>query len=50
MANENCSHCGVLITDQSTVVRRDGKVFCCPNCATAAERAAAPPDAPRGPA
>jgi hypothetical protein len=35
MANEECAHCGVLITEWSTVAKRDGKVFCCPNCANA---------------
>lgn len=43
MANEECAHCGVLITEWSTVAKRDDKVFCCPNCANAhksSERAA----------
>lgn len=35
MANEECAHCGVLITEWSTVAKRDDKVFCCPNCANA---------------
>jgi uncharacterized Zn finger protein (UPF0148 family) len=35
MANEECAHCGVLITEWSTVAKRDGKIFCCANCATA---------------
>jgi uncharacterized Zn finger protein (UPF0148 family) len=35
MANEECAHCGVLITEWSTVAKRDGKIFCCPNCANA---------------
>ena len=42
MANEECAHCGVLITEWSTVAKRDGKIFCCANCANAhagAERA-----------
>jgi hypothetical protein len=26
--------CGVLITEWSTVAKRDGKIFCCANCAT----------------
>jgi uncharacterized Zn finger protein (UPF0148 family) len=47
MANEECAHCGVLITEWSTVAKRDGKIFCCPNCANAyalAQRA--PKEAP----
>jgi len=35
MANEECAHCGVLITEWSTVAKRDGKIFCCANCANA---------------
>ena len=35
MANEECAHCGVLITEWSTVAKRDSKIFCCPNCANA---------------
>src|SRR5438445_1077587 len=44
MANEECAHCGVLITEWSTVAKRDNKIFCCPNCANAhvtSERASA---------
>jgi uncharacterized Zn finger protein (UPF0148 family) len=36
MANEECAHCGVPITEWSTVAKREGKIFCCPNCANAA--------------
>jgi len=35
MANEECAHCGVLITEWSTVAKVDGKIFCCPNCGNA---------------
>ena len=42
--NELCAHCDTLITDRSTVVQRDGKIFCCNNCATAFDRAQAAPD------
>jgi hypothetical protein len=35
MANEECAHCGVLISEWSTVAKREGKIFCCPNCANA---------------
>jgi ribosomal protein L31 len=35
MANEECAHCGVLITEWSTVAKREEKIFCCPNCANA---------------
>ena len=39
MANEECAHCGVPITEWSTVAKRDGKIFCCPNCGNAYARA-----------
>lgn len=39
-----CSHCDTMITDQSTIVQRDGKTFCCNNCATAFTRAQESPD------
>ena len=49
MANEECAHCGTLITEWSTVAKREGKVFCCPNCANAYARAQeAPNEVPRG--
>jgi len=35
MANEECAHCGVLITEWSTVAKVDGKIFCCANCGNA---------------
>jgi hypothetical protein len=35
MANEECAHCGVLITEWSTVAKREDKIFCCGNCANA---------------
>ena len=35
MANEECAHCGVLITEWSTVAKVDGKIFCCANCSNA---------------
>ena len=42
-----CGHCDTLITDRSTIVERDGKTFCCNNCATAFMRAQeAPNEAP----
>jgi hypothetical protein len=44
-----CGHCGTIITDRSCVVERDGKTYCCVNCAKAAARAAAPSDRPKGP-
>ena len=47
MANESCEHCGVLITEWSTVAKRDGRIFCCPNCAnTHAGAQKAPNEAP----
>jgi hypothetical protein len=48
MSHAECAHCGVLITDHSTMVERDGKSFCCNNCAVAMERAQAPTDRPVG--
>jgi len=35
MAGEECAHCGVPITEWSTVAKRGDKIFCCPNCANA---------------
>jgi Prokaryotic metallothionein len=31
--HQTCAHCGVEIGDHSTMVERDGKAFCCNNCA-----------------
>ena len=39
-----CAHCDTLITDESTIAKRDGKTFCCNNCATAYTRAQEAPD------
>src|SRR2546430_438989 len=39
MSHASCAHCGVLIVDHSTMAERDGKTFCCNNCALAMERA-----------
>ena len=39
-----CGHCDTLITDRSTIVERDGKTFCCNNCATAFVRAQEAPN------
>ena len=39
-----CGHCDTLITDRSSVVERDGKTFCCNNCATAFARAQEAPN------
>ena len=44
MADELCGHCDTLITDRSTVVERDDRIFCCNNCATAYMRAQEAPD------
>jgi hypothetical protein len=44
-----CGHCDTLITDRSTVVERDGRTFCCNNCATAYARAQEAPDEVRTP-
>ena len=44
MPHATCAHCGVTITDHSTMVEQAGKTFCCNNCAattmTAANQAA----------
>lgn len=34
MPHATCAHCNVSITDHSTMVERDGKTFCCNNCAS----------------
>jgi len=48
MANEECAHCGTLITDWTSVAHRGDQIFCCNNCATAFARAqAAPNEVPR---
>ncbi len=39
-----CVHCDTLITDSSTTVERDGRTFCCNNCATAYLRAQETPE------
>ena len=39
-----CGHCDTLITDNSTVVQREGLTFCCNNCATAYMRAQEAPN------
>jgi hypothetical protein len=49
MADVPCAHCDTLITDHSCAVVREGKTYCCNNCAKAAARAAAPSDRPKGP-
>ena len=40
MATEatQCAHCQMPIIDQRTNVQRDGRTYCCPNCAAAVER------------
>jgi len=39
MASMNkCAHCGVEIRDQSTMVQRSGKQYCCNNCAMAEQQ------------
>ena len=39
-----CGHCDTLITDNSTVVKRESMTFCCNNCATAYARAQESPN------
>jgi hypothetical protein len=47
MAEEECAHCGTLITEWSCVDRQEGKIFCCKNCSNAFVRAQkAPNEAP----
>ncbi len=41
MPHATCAHCGVQIIHHETMVERDGKTYCCLNCA-AAEKPAAP--------
>jgi hypothetical protein len=41
-----CDHCETPIVDQSTMVKREGKTFCCNNCAIAMAEAKAPTQAP----
>jgi hypothetical protein len=36
MPHASCAHCGVTITDHSTMVEDAGKAFCCNNCAAIA--------------
>ena len=33
MSQAVCAHCGVAITDRSSVVEAGGKTYCCGNCA-----------------
>jgi ribosome-binding protein aMBF1 (putative translation factor) len=47
MANEECAHCGTLITEWSTTRTVDARVFCCPNCANAYSRAQQTPNEAR---
>ncbi len=42
--NVFCAHCDTLITDRSSVVELEEKVFCCKNCQTAYMRAQEAPD------
>ncbi len=44
MKNTFCAHCDTLITDNSSVVESEDKLFCCNNCATAYARAQGAPD------
>jgi hypothetical protein len=32
---KRCAHCNTEIVDTSTMVERDGRTFCCNNCAMA---------------
>lgn len=42
-----CDHCETAIVDESTMVKRDGKTYCCNNCAMAMmESKSAPTQAP----
>jgi hypothetical protein len=44
MKNTFCAHCDTLIVDNSSVVEREGNLFCCNNCAAAFARAQGAPD------
>ncbi|GBD13277.1 hypothetical protein HRbin24_01301 [bacterium HR24] len=35
MPHASCAHCGCRIVDHSTMVEREGKTYCCVNCAEA---------------
>src|SRR5574341_1011201 len=37
MPHAVCAHCGVRIVHHETMVERDGKTYCCANCAAAQE-------------
>lgn len=39
MSHETCAHCNVEITHHDTAVTREGKTYCCANCADAAQKA-----------
>jgi DNA-directed RNA polymerase subunit RPC12/RpoP len=41
MPHAVCAHCGVRIVYHDTMVERDGKTYCCANCAAIHEPAAA---------
>ncbi|MCC6388047.1 MAG: hypothetical protein IT302_11775 [Dehalococcoidia bacterium] len=36
----HCAHCKVEIQDRSSMVERDGKQYCCNNCAMAMSHSA----------
>lgn len=35
MRQERCAHCGAVISNQDSAVTKDGKTYCCSECATA---------------
>jgi len=42
MPHAICAHCGVQIIHHETMVERDGKTYCCANCAAVHEKAETP--------
>jgi hypothetical protein len=39
MANQNtCAHCKSPIVDESTMVKQNGRTYCCKNCQAAMEK------------
>jgi hypothetical protein len=35
MQQQKCAHCGATINNQDSAVTRDGKTYCCSDCAAA---------------
>jgi Prokaryotic metallothionein len=35
MQQQRCAHCGAVISNQDSAVTKDGKMYCCSECASA---------------